>query len=91
MSEKEKTDILNKQIDEAQMDDVTGGGVFTNRSKWDNCMAVQQSACVNNHYRTKSNSGCAATVEKGSFCSSNDACVMDAVEYDRFIRSGKQA
>ncbi|MBR1876952.1 MAG: hypothetical protein IJ805_07585 [Lachnospiraceae bacterium] len=37
--------------------------------------------CIQNTYRDIHNDGCATTVGDGSWCSTNDACVVNAIMY----------
>ena len=61
MSEEKKNEILNEKLDKEEMDAVTGGGLFGARGS---------GGCAKDFFgRT-----CTATVEKGSWCHSNDYC-----------------
>ena len=85
MSDQEK-EILGQELSEEELTEVVGG-------KWD----LYYDECVFNHERQmhlrKEYIGegvwhyvsffpnCAATVEDGSWCGRNDACLRDAVAY----------
>ncbi len=85
MSEQEKK-ILGQELSKEDLAEVAGG-------KWD----FDHDECTNNHERQmhlrKEYAGpgawryepffpnCAATVEDGSWCWSNDACLSEAVSY----------
>ena len=87
MSEQEKK-ILGQELSKEDLAEVAGGGW-----EWD----FDNDECTNNHERQmhlrKEYSGqgvwhyvpfspnCAATVEDGSWCGSNDACLSEAVVY----------
>ena len=82
MSENEKRDILGAELDEGQLDTTSGGRKLSdvcgsNSAKVENEKDFNH--CVSFHARPQGD--CAATVEKGSVCSTNDACMVDAIDY----------
>ena len=93
MSDQEK-EILAQEISEEDLSEVAGG-------KWD----LYNFNCTNNHRRQMhlkeefTGQGvshyvpyfpnCAATVEDGSWCWSNDACLDEAVVYEGMNKCSK--
>ena len=73
MSEELKKEILNKQVDEAQLDQIAGG-----RGKPIRRPYKPVSKCANVSKRDD----CQATVELGSWCGSNDACLIWDCSYE---------
>ena len=72
MNEKE---VFIQKVSDEEMEAVAGG---------DDCGAPQQKNCSNYYLRdiyVPSFPNCAATVEDGSWCGSNDACVGSEVIY----------
>ena len=64
--------VLGQELSPDEMEAASGGGK-------DGCKDMM-STCESYHFRSRS-AGCAATVEDGSWCDSNDACVAFAVRY----------
>lgn len=86
MSENEKKDILNAELDESQLDEAAGGGIVNNyKKKRDKCGTTQQANCIGTYKRSTFENGCACTVEDGSWCDRNDACIGDAVVYEKKV------
>ena len=73
MSEKEKETILNEQIDEGQLEHVSGSRARKGKGL---------SSDTYNSPEKRTRGDCAATVENGSSCWSNDACVSISVLYN---------
>ena len=74
MSEKE---VFEQKVSEEELNSVAGG---------DDCgrTAYDHNVCTTAAYRDIYWGGfpnCAATVEDGSWCGSNDACIADDVKY----------
>ena len=73
MSEKE---VFIQNVSDEEMEAVAGGH--------DDCGTGQTVNCINEFYRDIYYHGfpnCAATVEEGSWCGSNDACERMSVNY----------
>ena len=92
MSKTEKPNeeqVFKQEVADDELEAVAGGGWGTcggaassknNPASWDS----DSDHCVKEHDRDIYEGGfpnCAATVEDGSWCSTNDACVHDAVDY----------
>ena len=91
---REEMDVLDQEISMEELNAVAGGhGAFIPRSE-SNCGSAKVEyvsnfsyTCMYSHKRhfTEPNSGrkpnCAATVESNSWCSENDACYDDAINY----------
>ena len=58
LAEVKEASLLNRELDEKELDSISGGS------------AAGPGGCQNNWYIKE----CAATVEKGSWCGSNDWC-----------------
>lgn len=78
MSEKEKK-VFNQEVNEEELDRVSGGFLAN-----ENCVETDTRSI----YVRYTNDGvwsdfpnCAATVEDGSLCDTNDACMAWAVKY----------
>ncbi len=73
-------EILDQEISPDELDAVAGGD-------------GERFKCVISEYREiyagNGFPNCAATVEDGSWCGDNDACVFDAVKYDGMRDCGK--
>ena len=84
-NEKKKEEILDQEIELDELDSVAGGGFgkkvdFAGGSN----TADDINNCTRNHERNIYLGGfpnCAATVEDGSWCDTNDACLSSAVKY----------
>ena len=81
MSEKE---VFNQEIDNDELEDVIGGAGITGAlspgqkdADTTNCTNCD----IRNIYGEGGFPNCANTVEAGSWCSQNDACVKNAVSY----------
>lgn len=79
MSEKEKKDILGAEIDEKQMDEVTGG-----YEPMDACGDARKDERTANGCRKTQSIGCDAVTEDGSWCMSNDRCMIAWNQYGDF-------
>ena len=92
MSKTEKPNeeqVFKKEVSDDELEAVAGGGesicgavasAEQNNSGWDS----DSKHCVNHHYRDIYDGGfpnCAASVEDGSWCDTNDACTFQAVNY----------
>ena len=66
MSGEQKKDILSQKVDEEQLEHATGGS------------SESGSECTKDFKRDV----CQATVEQGSWCSSNDACLIWDCTYE---------
>ena len=67
-------EVMNYSID------LHGGGEW----EVDDSKEADPNNCIEAHYRNIYEGGfpnCAATVEEGSWCGSNDACKKDAIRY----------
>ena len=85
--------VLSQELSADEMDAVAGGGacpegqnvVTSPINDVHNCSLTQQANCILEEHRSIYNGGfpnCAATVEDGSWCSSNDAChTSNAIRY----------
>ena len=75
-------EVLEQEISADELDAVAGG------SWWASEKDADQNNCIQNHeryiYGGNGFPNCAATVEDGSHCGTNDACYSDAVEYHGF-------
>ena len=88
MSEQEK-EILEQEISDAELTEVSGGLPHPFRPSNNNCLhnRFEDSpidACIGEWERSiyaTAFPNCAATVEDGSWCSNNDACYEEAVSY----------
>ena len=87
MSENEKKNILGAEVDEEQLNATAGGGNTLKELCGENSSKLGSETdynnCLNVHSRSKGN--CAATVESNSLCVTNDACVVDAIDYSGCI------
>lgn len=63
--------IMNRELDDAELDAVSGGTGFITEG------AEHRGGCQYNFWVQE----CAATVEKGSWCGSNDYCAKWDVQY----------
>ena len=75
-----KDEILKKELDEKELENVSGGGIcnFTCDPEWSNCTQIFQRSIKK---PDGSFTNCAATVEDGSHCDRNDACYEQAIQY----------
>lgn len=89
MSDQEK-EILAQEADDEALEEVTGGfslfGWCDGGHSYDPNVERCDGDCVQTHKRSiylkfDAFPNCAATVEDGSWCHENDACVTDAVYY----------
>ena len=85
MSEK---DILQQPLSEEEMGDVAGGFdveckdlTVTQTTSLDSDTSNCSQCYSRSIYGGNGFANCAATVEDGSWCSSNDACFADSVKY----------
>ena len=77
-NEKKKEEILDQEIELDELDSVVGG-VRRNhggRSTDENCTQTHKRSIYEGGF-----ANCAATVEDGSWCETNDACHYSAVKY----------
>ena len=82
--EKKEQDILNQELSEDEMDTVAGGtdkcadgkfgGCFMGLGRRHSCDSEIYIKYGRPLYRPDGSLNCAATVEDGSWCGSNDAC-----------------
>ena len=73
LAEVKEASLLNRELDEKELDSISGGS------------AAGPGGCQNNWYIKE----CAATVEKGSWCGSNDWCEEWDERYtDHIVYSG---
>lgn len=73
-----KDEILKKELDEKELENVSGGCTFTCDPEWSNCTQIFQRSIKK---PDGSFTNCAATVEDGSHCDRNDACYEQAIQY----------
>jgi predicted ribosomally synthesized peptide with nif11-like leader len=83
------------ELSDDELDAVAGGRPMTRRSSknkrtiwWDD----DPDNCTNNNMRNIYTGGfpnCAATVEDGSHCGTNDACYTEAVDYEGMVDCAK--
>ena len=83
-NEKKKEEILDQEIELDELDSVAGG--FGRKADFagGSNTADDINNCTRNHERNIYLGGfpnCAATVEDGSWCDTNDACLSSAVKY----------
>ena len=90
MSKTEKLNeeqVFKQELDDDELEAVAGGGgAFAKGGTGEDPEAWDKDSdhCVNHHYRDIYDGGfpnCAATVEDGSWCDTNDACTFTAVNY----------
>ena len=94
--EKKEQEIMNQEMSQDEMDDVAGGRhTYTpkrgclNGVNSDCLFGHGQKTCITSYgekygrplLNQDGSVNCAATVEDGSWCSSNDACYNDEVVY----------
>lgn len=75
----DEKDVFNQNVSEEELKAAAGGNLQD-----DDCGEPQQVRCHHNFTRDIYEGGfpnCAATVEDGSWCGSNDACLMADVDY----------
>ncbi|MBO2515850.1 MAG: hypothetical protein CW338_01045 [Clostridiales bacterium] len=84
MSENDKKEILQSEMDRAQLDDMTGRGSLpadctAESADYDARFGEDLDHCRQSQKRPQGD--CAATVESGSWCSKADACIRVAIDY----------
>ena len=78
MSEEKKHEILEEKLDENELDAVSGGIHHGRRVlKKTNLKPDERNYCSGVYYAEK----CKATVESGSWCGSNDRCMIFSEQY----------
>ena len=89
MSEKE---VFNQIVDDDELEETVGGAGLSGAippgqkdADTSNCTNCD----IRNIYRGGGFPNCANTVEEGSWCSQNDACVTNAVSYKRMQQCDK--
>ena len=70
MTDKEK-EVFSRKVSEEELRDVSGG------NSYENCESYE----VREIYGGSGFPNCAATVEDGSLCKNNDACIKSSVTY----------
>ena len=77
-NEKKKEEILDQEIELDELDSVVGGvrRYPGSRSNDENCTQTHKRSIYEGGF-----ANCAATVEDGSWCETNDACLSSAVKY----------
>ena len=80
MSEQEKKEqkILNQEMDPEEMENVAAG---IDDSSDDSDDVLFPKIIKRNFYNEDGSINCAATVEDGSWCKSNDACYTNQMDY----------
>ncbi len=78
-------EVLDQEVSVDELDAVAGGGSGCPYGYNGEHEEADKNNCVNEHYRNiyggRGFPNCAATVEDGSTCSSNDACYNPSVAY----------
>lgn len=86
-------EVLAQPLSADELEAVAGGGkAGSNANDGYSCSHTQQANCVREEKRSiylGAFPNCAATVEDGSWCSTNDACVKVAVNYQGMTDCGK--
>lgn len=93
-NEKKKEEILDQEIELDELDSVVGGIPICQYAGYNDDPNPQKKEdnCTEDHYRSIYLGGfanCAATVEDGSWCATNDACYSGAVDYQGTIECKK--
>jgi hypothetical protein len=80
--EKREQEIMNQEMSKDEMDTVAGGGgtCWVN-SRGETCEDWAAYKYGRKFYNPDGSINCAATVEDGSWCGSNDACRFSEVDY----------
>ena len=85
--------VLGQELSADEMEAVAGGqNTGSNSNDGYSCSKTQQANCTREEKRSIYRGAfpnCAATVEDGSWCTTNDACVKVAIDYQDMNDCGK--
>ena len=79
--EKREQEIMNQEMNLDEMETVAGGICIAALGRNDYCNSHSSEKYERPLYNPDGSINCAATVEDGSWCGSNDACYYDEAKY----------